>query len=151
MLNMLARLAEYERELITERVSAGIAAARQTGTRFGRPVLDPVVVAEKLELVTEARKKGRTAKDAARLVGWSRATLYRHQQAHAAAGTATPPGASEAAGGRRQHERGTGVSTGCGLATTAPTIRLRVARRAHQRSAGPDRGPVCTPRRRGVV
>ena len=43
MLNMLATLAEYERELIVERVNAGIAAARQNGTRFGRPLSDPVV------------------------------------------------------------------------------------------------------------
>ena len=84
MLNMLATLAEYERELIVERVNAGIAAARQGGTRFGRPLSDPVVIADKLKLVTEARAKGRTAGDAARLVGWSRATLYRHQQALAA-------------------------------------------------------------------
>ncbi|WP_256821541.1 recombinase family protein [Dietzia sp. Die43] len=33
MLGMLATLAEYERELITERVNAGIAAAKQSGTR----------------------------------------------------------------------------------------------------------------------
>jgi len=79
MLNMLATLAEYERELIVERVTAGIAAARQNGTRFGRPLSDPVVIADKLALAREARAKGRTAEDAARLVGWSRATLYRHQ------------------------------------------------------------------------
>ncbi|ASD24177.1 invertase (plasmid) [Cryobacterium sp. LW097] len=81
MLNMLATLAEYERELIVERVTAGIAAARQSGTRFGRPLSDPVVIADKLAIATDARAKGRTAEDAARLVGWSRATLYRHQQA----------------------------------------------------------------------
>lgn len=83
MLNMLATLAEYERELIVERVSAGIAAARQNGTRFGRPLSDPAVVADKLAIAVDARAKGRTAEEAARLVGWSRATLYRHQQAHA--------------------------------------------------------------------
>ena len=81
MLNMLATLAEYERELIVERVTAGIAAARQNGTRFGRPVSDPEVIADKLAIAAEARAKGKTAEDAARLVGWSRATLYRHQQA----------------------------------------------------------------------
>lgn len=80
MLNMLATLAEYERELITERVNAGIAAARASGTRFGRPPIDPAVIAEKLEIANDARAKGRTAEEAARLVGWSRATLYRHQQ-----------------------------------------------------------------------
>jgi DNA invertase Pin-like site-specific DNA recombinase len=87
MLNMLATLAEYERELIVERVNAGIAAARQSGTRFGRPLSDPAVIAEKLAIAHDARAKGRTAHDAARLVGWSRATLYRHQQAHADRGT----------------------------------------------------------------
>ncbi len=84
MLNMLATLAEYERELIVERVTAGITAARQNGTRFGRPVSDPLVIADKLAIAADHRAKGRTAEDAARLVGWSRATLYRHQQAHAA-------------------------------------------------------------------
>jgi hypothetical protein len=42
------------------------------------------VIADKLRIVTDARAKGRTAEEAARLVGWSRATLYRHQQALAA-------------------------------------------------------------------
>lgn len=79
MLGMLATLAEYERELITERVNAGIAAAKQNGTRFGRPPVDPTVIAEKLAIAQDARVKGRTAEEAARLVGWSRATLYRHQ------------------------------------------------------------------------
>lgn len=81
VLGMLATLAEYERELITERVNAGIAAAKQNGTRFGRPPVDPDVIAEKLAIAQDARAKGRTAEAAAALVGWSRATLYRHRQA----------------------------------------------------------------------
>jgi DNA invertase Pin-like site-specific DNA recombinase len=89
MLNMLATLAEYERELITERVNAGIAAAKQGGTRFGRPLSDAKVISDKLALVADARAKGRTAKDAAQLVGWSRATLYRHQQALAISASTT--------------------------------------------------------------
>ena len=80
MLNMLATLAEYERELITERVTAGIAAAKASGTVFGRPRVQPAVIAEKLAIVVDARAKGRTAADAAALVGWSRATFYRHQR-----------------------------------------------------------------------
>jgi len=87
MLGMLATLAEYERELITERVNAGIAAAKQNGTRFGRPPVDPAVIDQKLEIVADARAKGRTAEDAARLVGWSRATLYRHWKASRARAT----------------------------------------------------------------
>jgi DNA invertase Pin-like site-specific DNA recombinase len=81
MLNLMATLAEYERELIVERVTAGIAAARESGTRFGRPPSDPVVIGRKLAIVNEARAAGHTAADAANLVGWSRATLYRHQAA----------------------------------------------------------------------
>lgn len=79
MLNLMATLAEYERELIVERVTAGIAAARESGTRFGRPPSDPKIIARKLAIVNEARAAGHTAADAAELVGWSRATLYRHQ------------------------------------------------------------------------
>ncbi|WP_446663915.1 hypothetical protein [Flexivirga sp. B27] len=36
-------------------------------------------VGEKLAVATDARATGRTAADAARLVGWIRANLYRHQ------------------------------------------------------------------------
>lgn len=79
MLHMLATLAEYERELIVERVKAGIAVAQESGTRFGRPPLNADIIAEKLAIVAEARGRGRTAAEAAALVGWSRATLYRHQ------------------------------------------------------------------------
>src|SRR6478735_3295885 len=82
MLNMLATLAEYERELIVERVNAGITASRAAGTRFGRPPSDPKVIEDKLSIVARARAAGKTAAQAAELVGWSRATLYRQQQAH---------------------------------------------------------------------
>lgn len=92
MLGMLATLAEYERELIVGRVNAGIAAAKQNGTRFGTPPLSPDVVAAKLAIVNDARAKGRTAEEAAKLVGWSRATLHRHQLA----ASSRPAGAERA-------------------------------------------------------
>ena len=78
MLGLLGSLAEYERELITERVRAGVTAAQNAGIRFGRPPADPADVAAKLAIVKQARADGRTVIDAARLVGWSRATYYRH-------------------------------------------------------------------------
>lgn len=89
VLNMMATLAEYERELIIERVNAGMEAARQRGTRFGRPPADPDEVAEKLAVAMDAQqRRGRTAEQAARLVGWSRATYYRHRtQAETGSGT----------------------------------------------------------------
>ena len=84
MLNMLATLAEYERELIVERVRAGVAVAQEAGTKFGRPKSDPAVIGQKLSIVAKARAEGQTATAAAALVGWSRPSLYRHEQAHAA-------------------------------------------------------------------
>lgn len=81
MLNMLSTLAEYERELIVERVNAGIAAARGAGAALGRPPNNPVVTAEKLKIAANARAEGKTAQQAAELVGWSRATLYRTMKA----------------------------------------------------------------------
>lgn len=81
MLGMLATLAEYERELIVERVNAGIAVAQAAGTKFGRPPSDPHIIAAKLEIVRTARNTGKTAAEAAQLVGWSRATLYRYELA----------------------------------------------------------------------
>jgi DNA invertase Pin-like site-specific DNA recombinase len=82
MLNMLTPLAEYERELIVERANAGIPVAREAGTRFGRPKSNPGVVAEKLAIVAQARSAGKTTAEAAQVVGWSRATLHRHQAAN---------------------------------------------------------------------
>jgi DNA invertase Pin-like site-specific DNA recombinase len=82
MLNMLATLAEYERELIIERVRAGVTVAQNAGTKFGRPRIEPAVVAEKLAIVATARAEGKTAGAAAALVSWSRPTLYRHVGNH---------------------------------------------------------------------
>jgi DNA invertase Pin-like site-specific DNA recombinase len=56
MLGMLATLAEYERELITERVNAGIAAAKLNGTKFGRPVNPAVVEEKRRSCATRARR-----------------------------------------------------------------------------------------------
>ena len=82
MLGLLGTLPEYERELITERVRAGVIAAQNVGTRFGRPPANPADIATKLAIVEQARTTGRTVTNAARLVGWSRATYYRHRGPH---------------------------------------------------------------------
>jgi DNA invertase Pin-like site-specific DNA recombinase len=82
MLGLLSSLAEYERHLTSERIAAGMASARQSGTRLGRPPLDPSEIRDKIRAVEDARARGVTAADAAQLVGWSRATYYRHQQEH---------------------------------------------------------------------
>ena len=78
MLNLLVRLAHYDRQLIGERIAAGMDSARQAGAKIGRPPVDPQVTADKLRTVQESRARGLTAAEAAQLVGWSRATFYRH-------------------------------------------------------------------------
>ena len=85
MLNMHGTLGEHEQQLIIERVNAGRRSGT-AGTVFGQPVSGPKVIAEKLQLAVEARAQGETAAEAARLVGWSRATLYRYQAQQASTG-----------------------------------------------------------------
>ncbi len=61
-LNILAAVAEFERELITERVNAGLAAAKQRGVKLGRP---------------ERNDKRRTAIQALLRQGYSAANISR--------------------------------------------------------------------------
>ncbi|MBL9084899.1 MAG: recombinase family protein [Planctomycetales bacterium] len=71
--NLFGSLAQYERALIRERVSAGLAAARRRGRRGGRPrKLDQA----KLELATKLLSAGEASvSEVARLIGVPRSTL----------------------------------------------------------------------------
>ncbi|MHA7209595.1 recombinase family protein [Arthrobacter sp. MDT1-65] len=77
-LSMMATLAEYERELINERVRAGVIAAQKRGVRFGPAPLDGAVARERVATARRMMSQGKTANLAARTVGWSKATLYRY-------------------------------------------------------------------------
>lgn len=44
MFQMLGVFAEFERELIRERIAAGIARAQEKGTRSGKPIGRPTVI-----------------------------------------------------------------------------------------------------------
>ena len=68
----LGAIAEFERELITERVTAGIARAKQNGVKFGRPRAG-FDVNKALELRNEGLSWGQLAKR----IGVSSATLRR--------------------------------------------------------------------------
>jgi len=76
MIGVLGSLAEYERELVKERTALQRQLSRANGARFGRPksVNDPV------HMATAKRMKadGHTARDIAKFLGVSRATLYRY-------------------------------------------------------------------------
>lgn len=67
-LNILAAIAEFERELIRERVTAGIAAAKARGVRFGRPAIS----AQHLEAVRSLIANGRSTRQIASEIGISK-------------------------------------------------------------------------------
>ena len=87
ILTVFAGIAEFERELIRERTSAGRDAARARGVRFGPPVK---LSSEQCELMRQLLAQGRAAKEVARMFGVHRATIYRSLErtryAHAADG-----------------------------------------------------------------
>jgi DNA invertase Pin-like site-specific DNA recombinase len=74
--HVFAALAEFERDLIRERTSAGLAAARARGHHGGRP---PVMTAHKLQVAQEMYRSGQyTVSAIAKTLGVSRASIYRH-------------------------------------------------------------------------
>ncbi len=76
MIGVLGSLAEYERELTKERTALKRQASRANGTRFGRP--RKVADAEHITTAKRMKTDGHTAKDIAKYLGVSRATLYRY-------------------------------------------------------------------------
>jgi DNA invertase Pin-like site-specific DNA recombinase len=74
--HVFAALAEFERDLVRERTSAGLAAARARGRRGGRP---SVMNADKLRVAREMFASGQyTVAAIAKTLGVSRASVYRH-------------------------------------------------------------------------
>jgi len=74
VLTVFAGIAEFERSLIIDRTRSGREAAKARGVRFGRrPTLTPGQVEHARDLLGA----GRTAAEAAELLGVHRATLYR--------------------------------------------------------------------------
>ncbi|KUI16917.1 hypothetical protein AU193_22290 [Mycobacterium sp. GA-1285] len=76
MIGVLGSLAEYERELVKERTALKRTASRANGTRFGRP--RKVTDAEHIATARRMKADGHTARDIAKYLGVSRATLYRY-------------------------------------------------------------------------
>lgn len=72
--SVFAAIAEFERELIKERVNAGLEAARKQGRVGGRPSMKNE---KKLNLARKRLDNGETAQEVAQSLGISRATLYR--------------------------------------------------------------------------
>ena len=79
MFNLFASLAEFERDLTRERTNAGLAAARARGRQGGRP---PGISKEARSKAEAAKtlylQKDKKVEDIAKLLGVSRATIYRY-------------------------------------------------------------------------
>jgi DNA invertase Pin-like site-specific DNA recombinase len=74
--HVFAALAEFERDLVRERTSAGPAAARARGRHGGRPSL---MTKPKLQVAREMYASKRyTVAAIAKTLGVSRASIYRH-------------------------------------------------------------------------
>jgi DNA invertase Pin-like site-specific DNA recombinase len=71
ILNLLASLAQMERELIVSRVKMGLEGARARGVRLGRPAK------RNSDLIQELNARGCTRKEIAQLAGVSAATVSR--------------------------------------------------------------------------
>ena len=72
--NIMASLAQMERELTVERTRAGLAVARQLGRKGGRPLK---MTHSKIESAKKLLANGVPPKDVAKNLGVSVATLYR--------------------------------------------------------------------------
>ncbi len=74
--HVFGALAQFEREVIRQRVNAGLAAARQRGRVGGRP---KVVTDSKAEAIKAMVRQGSSASDICKALGISRATFFRHR------------------------------------------------------------------------
>jgi len=82
MLTIMAAFAQLERDTIIERTRAGLAAAAANGRKGGRPrKVDDAAALKARNL----REKGINATDIAKMLGVSRATVYRYLGNDAAA------------------------------------------------------------------
>ena len=73
MAGMVSVFAEFERELLKERVKAGIAHARVKGTQLGRP---PTAATE-ADRIRQLHAEGKNKSEIARLLAISRASVWR--------------------------------------------------------------------------
>jgi DNA invertase Pin-like site-specific DNA recombinase len=75
---IVAAMAEFERDLISERTQAGLAAARARGRYGGRK---PLMTPTKVTLARRMYDEGVAASEIAQTLGVSRPTVYRHLKA----------------------------------------------------------------------
>jgi DNA invertase Pin-like site-specific DNA recombinase len=77
MYGMLSVFAEFERDMIVERVNAGLARAKASGTKSGKAIGRPKVAGKVEELIKAELAKGTGVLKAAKLLGVGTGTVQR--------------------------------------------------------------------------
>lgn len=77
LFQMLGVFAEFEREMIRERVNAGLARAREKGTKSGKPIGRPPTARAKADRVKALRAKGMSAQAIAKKLKIGKASVIR--------------------------------------------------------------------------
>lgn len=75
MLNLLASISEFERDLLRERIKSGIAHARSKGTKSGKAIGRPAF--DKKERVKSLLKEGKSVRTIALELGISKTTVQK--------------------------------------------------------------------------
>ena len=80
--HIFGALAEFERDIITERTNAGLTAARARGRQGGRP-RSSLSDARKLQMARQMyEKKTIPVKDICKVLGIPRSTFYKYMKNH---------------------------------------------------------------------
>ncbi len=77
MFQMMGVFAEFEREIIRERVNAGLARAREHGTKSGRAIGRPRVPGRVIKAIQTARAEGKGIKKIAKELGVGVGTVHK--------------------------------------------------------------------------
>lgn len=94
--HIFGALAEFERELISERTRAGLSAARARGRNGGRPTVMPPDKVATARQMYDSREY--TVEAIARVLGVSRASIYRHLDGAAASVSSDEPAVEASVG-----------------------------------------------------
>ena len=76
--HLFAALAEFERDIISERTRAGLTSARARGRNGGRPKGLSKKAKDKAIIAASLYKEGKTVKEICEHLGFYRSTLYRY-------------------------------------------------------------------------
>lgn len=75
-LHIMSAIAEFERELILERIASGMKNAKENGTKSGKAIGRPKVIFRR-DLAEDLRLKGKSLSEIARELGVKRSTVYK--------------------------------------------------------------------------